>query len=150
MTERRDRTLIAAHDGSPRGLAVVARGRRIAEKADARLLIVHVIENQTPYWAGDPDHQHRLRTELEHIFEPARAVGGPRAETRAIGARSVVEGLLGVIEDEKAGVIVIGRSHHGPVGHMLYGDVAHQIERRCDCYVDVTPIEVEAEAAAAA
>jgi len=140
MTHRRNRTLVAAHDGTLRGLDVIARGRRIAESADARLLVVHVMEKQTPYWSKDPDHQHMLREQLAHVFDPARAVGGPNAETRAIGARSVVDGLLAVLEDEHANVVVVGSSHRGPLGHVLYGDVAHQLEKRCDCYVDVAPI----------
>ena len=144
MTARKRRALIAAHDGTPRGLEVVARARRIADSADARLVIVHVIDKQMPYTSRDPNHQHILREELAHVFEPARAVGGPEAETRAVGARSVIDGLLGAIDDESAGVIVVGSSHRGPLGHALYGDVAHQLQKRCDCYVDVVPVGAQA------
>ena len=140
MTTRKDRTVIAAHDGTPRGLDVVARGRRVADAADARLLVVHVIEKQMPYWSRDPDHQHQLRDELAHIFGPAREIAGPDMETRAIGARSVVEGLLGAVEDENAGVIVIGTTHHGPVGRVVYGNIASQVTAQCSCHVDVTPV----------
>ena len=140
MTAHRRRTLIAAHDGSPRGLEVVARGREIAEAADARLLVVHVIDRQMPYWSRDPEHQHLLREELAHIFDPVREIGGPNVETRAVGARTVTEGLVAAVEDEGAGVIVIGTTHHGPVGRMLYGSIARQLMSRCDCHVDVTPV----------
>ena len=140
MTTRKDRTVIAAHDGTPRGLDVVGRGRKVADAADARLLVVHVIEKQMPYWSRDPDHQHQLRDELAHIFGPAREIAGPDTETRAIGARSVVEGLLGAVEDENAGVIVIGTTHHGPVGRVVYGNIATQVAAQCSCHVDVTPV----------
>jgi nucleotide-binding universal stress UspA family protein len=140
MTGKRRRALIAAHDGSPRGVEVVARGREVADAADARLVIVHVIDRQMPYTSRDPEHQHIMREELAHVFEPARAVGGSEAETRAVGARSVVEGLLGAIDDEQAGVIVVGSSHHGPLGHALYGDVARQLAKKSNCYVDVVAV----------
>lgn len=140
MTTRKDRTVIAAHDGTPRGLDVVARGRRVADAADARLLVVHVIEKQMPYWSRDPDHQHQLRDELAHVFGPAREIAGTDMETRAIGARSVVEGLVGAVEDENAGVIVIGTTHHGPVGRVIYGNIASQVTAQCSCHVDVTPV----------
>lgn len=139
MAQRRG-TILAAHDGSPRDLDVIARARQIAERADARLMIVHVIDKQTPYWSQDPEHQHRLRAELRHVFDPAREVGGPNAETRAIGARTVVEGIVGVVEDEGATVVVIGSTHRSPLGHVIHGDVAHQVDKRCDCHVDVAPI----------
>lgn len=140
MKGRRRRALIAAHDGSPRGLEVIARGREIADAADARLVIVHVIDKQMPYTSRDPDHQHIMREELAHVFEPARAVAGPDAETRAIGARSVIDGLLGAIDDEHAGVIVVGSSHHGRLTHAFYGDVARELAKRSNCYVDVVPV----------
>ena len=140
MSAQRRRALIAAHDGTARGLEVVARARKIADRANARLVIVHVLDRQMPYSSRDPDRQHILREELAHVFEPARAIAGPDAETRAISARSVIEGLLGAIDDEKAGVIVVGTTHHGPLGHMLFGDVAAQLAKRSDCYVDVVHI----------
>jgi len=139
MTSRPKRTLIAAHDGTPRGVDVVASARRIAHRADARLVIVHVIERQTPYWSRDPDHQHLLRHRLAQVFGSTRAVAGPDAETRAVGARSVGEGLLAAIEDEHAGVVVVGSSHRGPLGHAFYGDVARQLSKQCDCHVHVVP-----------
>ena len=140
MSAQRRRALIAAHDGTARGLEIVARAREIAEKANARLVIVHVLDRQMPYSSRDSDRQHMLREELAHVFDPAREIAGPEAETRAVSARSVIEGLLGAIEDEQAGVIVVGSTHHGPLGHMLFGDVAAQLAKRSDCYVDVVHI----------
>jgi len=140
MNKRKTRTVVAAHDGTTRGLPVVERARRLAEQGDARLVIVHVLDRQTPYWSSDPDHQHRLRRELADIFEPAREIGGPAAETRAVDARSVVEGIHGVAEDEQANVVVVGSSHYGPLGHVVHGDVARALDHRCDCHVNVAPI----------
>jgi nucleotide-binding universal stress UspA family protein len=143
------RTVIAAHDGREHGLDAVARGREIAEAAGARLLVVHIMEKQTPYWSVEREHQHMLRDELEEIFAPARAIGGPLVETRAIGASTAVIGLLQVIEDEEPGVVVIGASHRGVFGHVLYGDIARQVERNCDCHVEVAPVGCASMAAAA-
>jgi len=144
------RTVIAAHDGREHGLDAVARAREIAEAADARLLVAHITEKQTPYWSVERDHQHILRDELARVFDPARAIGGPRLETRAIGASTVVSGLLSVIEEEGPGVVVVGASHRGPFGHVLYGDVARQLERHCDCHVEVAPVGLAQREPAAA
>lgn len=140
MATQRKRTLLAAHDGTERGLEVVARARRIADTADARLLVVHVVDRQTPYWSRAPEYQHLLRDELARVFGPIREIAGPGAETRAVGARSVVEGLLGAIEDEHAGVVVVGSTHRGVLGHALNGDIAQQLAKRCRCYVDLVPL----------
>ena len=131
------KTVMAAVDGREHGLRAVARARDIAEAVDARLLVVHVAERQTPYWSTQREHQTRLRHDLADVFEDARRVGGPHTETRMIDSSSVIEALIDAAEEEQAGVVVVGSTHYGPLGHAVYGDVAKQLKRRCDCRVEV-------------
>lgn len=131
------KTVMAAVDGREHGLDAVARAREIAEAVDARLLVVHVAEKQMPYWTTERNHQTLLRHRLARIFEDARQVGGPHTETRMIDSSSVIEALIAAADEEQAGVLVVGSTHYGPVGHAVYGDIAKQLERRCDCRVEV-------------
>jgi nucleotide-binding universal stress UspA family protein len=133
-------TVIAGHDGSTRGLDAVAHAQRIADEQNARLVVVHVIEHEMPYWSTDAGHQHRLRQHVHKVFDPVRRELGLDVETRLVSALSTRAGLREAAEDERAQMVVVGPSHHGPVGHVLYGDVAHWLTRHCDCPVDVAPV----------
>jgi nucleotide-binding universal stress UspA family protein len=133
-------TVIAGHDGTPRGLDAVTYAERIAAAQGGRLVVVHVIEHEMPFTSKDPIHQHRQRDRVAAMFAPVRDRFGSKIETRLVSAESVRAGLRQSAEDEHAGTVVVGPSHHGPIGHVLYGDVAHWLTSHCDCTVEVAPV----------
>lgn len=138
-------SVIAGHDGTTRGFDSIAHAQRIAVAEDARLLVVHVIEHQMPFTSLDPIYQHQQRDRIAAVFEPVRERFGSTVETRLVSAGSAPTGLRQVAEDENAIAVVVGPSHRGPVGHVLYGDVAHWLEGHCDCRVEVAPVGVHTE-----
>ena len=137
---KRRSTVIAGHDGTTRGLDAVAHARRLADAQHARLLVVHVIDHEMPYTSTDLDHQHRLRGHVHRVFDPIHRELGRDIETQLVSALSTRAGLREAAEGAHAELVVVGASHHGPVGHVLYGDVAHWLTRHCDCPVEVAPL----------
>jgi nucleotide-binding universal stress UspA family protein len=133
-------TVIAGHDGTTRGLDAITHASRIAQERDARLVVVHVIAHQMPYSSTERDHQTDLRHHLEEVFGPVHAMLADTAETRMVDALSTPIGLRDAAEDEDAEMVVVGPSHHGAVGRVLYGDVANWLSRHCDCPVEVAPV----------
>lgn len=106
----------------------------------ARVVVVHVIESQMPFTSRDPAHQHHVRDRAAEVFEPVRGMFGSDVETRLVSAASTRVGLRDSAEDEDAIAVVVGPSHHGPIGHVLYGDVADRLSSRCECAVEVAPV----------
>jgi nucleotide-binding universal stress UspA family protein len=144
---KRPSTVIAGHDGTTRGLDAVAHASRIADGQDARLLVVHVIDHEMPYWSIDHAHQYRLREHAHRVFDPIHGELGRDVETQLVSALSTRAGLREAAEDAHAQLVVVGGSHHGPVGHVVYGDMAHWLTRHCDCPVEVAPVGAREELA---
>ena len=137
---KRPSTVIAGHDGTTHGLDAVAHASRIAEAQNARLLVVHVIDHEMPYISTDHAHQQRLRQHVHRVFDPIHSEFGRDVETQLVSALSTRAGLREAAEDAHARLVVVGGSHHGPVGHVLYGDMAHWLTSNCDCPVEVAPV----------
>jgi nucleotide-binding universal stress UspA family protein len=133
-------TVIAGHDGTHRGFDAIVHAQQVAAARDARVVVVHVIERQMPFTSRDPTYQHQQRDRVGAVFAPVREMFGQEIETRLVAAVSPAAGLRQSAEDERAVAVVVGPSHHGPVGHVLYGDVAHWLTRHCDCAVEVAPV----------
>lgn len=55
------------------------------------------------------------------------------------GAVATSLGLLGVVEREDAGTLVVGSPHRGTVGRALLGSVAHHVLHHAPCEVAVAP-----------
>ena|SRR5687768_7094085 len=136
----RPSTVIAGHDGTTRGRDAVAHASRIANAQNARLLVVHVIDHEMPYTSVDLAYQHQLRQHVHRVFDPIHDELGRGVETQVVSALSTRTGLREAAENVHAQLVVVGPSHHGPVGHVLYGDVAHWLTRHCDCAVEVAPV----------
>lgn len=139
-------TVIAGHDGTSRGLDAIAHAQRIAADRDARVVAVHVIEPQMPFTGIDAHYQHQQRDRATNVLGPVREAYGSSVETRLVSATTAPAGLREAAEDEHAVVVVVGPSHHGPVGQVLYGDVARWLTTHCDCLVDVAPVGEHAAA----
>ena len=137
-------TVIAGHDGSAHGFDAIAHAQRIAAAQDAHVVVVHVIEHQMPFTSRDPIYQHQQRDRVAKVFAPIHEIFGSEIETRVVSAASAPAGLRRAAEDERALAVVVGPSHHGRVGEVLYGDVAHWLMRRCDCPVEVAPVGAHA------
>jgi nucleotide-binding universal stress UspA family protein len=107
-------TIVAVHDG---GLATdrLADGEFSEElSADAHAAL------------------HRLRVRLQ-------GEAGIRAEVRLVEARSAARGLHVALEDEGAGLAVVGATSRGAVGRAVVGSTAERVIHGAPCPVAVVP-----------
>jgi nucleotide-binding universal stress UspA family protein len=59
--------------------------------------------------------------------------------SRAIASRSPADGLTRLAEETDASLIVVGSSHRGPLGRVVFGSTAEQLMRRAAAPVAVAP-----------
>jgi nucleotide-binding universal stress UspA family protein len=59
--------------------------------------------------------------------------------SRAIASRSPADGLTRLAEETDASLIVVGSSHRGPLGRVVFGSATEQLMRRASAPVAVAP-----------
>ncbi|MGE3276446.1 MAG: universal stress protein [Vicinamibacterales bacterium] len=138
------KSVLVPTDFSETSEVALRYGRALAEKFDATLHLVHVV--QEPFaqpWAVEAygfslaslqeqwqqDAAHRLD---EALPEAERAAS--HAKVCTILGHPVVE-LLRYAEEQQVDLIVMGTHGRGPLGHMVMGSVAERIVRKAPCPV---------------
>lgn len=135
---------VATEQGADaRALAV-----QLAALCDAQLLLVSVIEPRRHDRSGEhpgpavvqhDEHEHTAAA-LQHAAEQiSRALGGARVEQRLEVSSSPARGLHDTANCEHADLIVLGSSHHGPLGRVFPGSVAERLLNGAPCAVAVAP-----------
>ena len=77
---------------------------------------------------------------LQHAAEQiSRALGGARVEQRLEVSSPPARGLHDTANCEHADLIVLGSSHHGPLGRVFPGSVAERLLNGAPCAVAVAP-----------
>ncbi len=136
--------ILCATDFSDTSAEALAFALTLAEKNQAAITLLHVIDNLPDI--GDPrypslpvlsklreDYEQSALERLAQTIEPfaERAV---KIETRVAVGRAYKEILRLAVED-RADLIVIGAQGHGPVEHLLSGSNAQHVIRRATCPV---------------
>jgi nucleotide-binding universal stress UspA family protein len=132
-------TVLAAYDpqtldGAPVRFAVAA-----ARFADAPLVIVSVRAGVTPAARTADD---ALDEELERLRTDLTDDCGVEVRTRSVETSThvgVARGLQRVIDDEHAGLVVVGSSNRGVVGQVVPGTTAQRVISGCARPVVVVP-----------
>jgi nucleotide-binding universal stress UspA family protein len=138
------RHVLVATDLLPGSEHTLRLAEAIAESADARLSLVHAIENLPepglhPYLVV-PELA-ALRAQLEqHARERlARAVPDElrahlRIDEHIVVGRARRE-ILRLAAELQADLVVLGTHAHGPLGHLLFGSTCEQVVRAAPCPV---------------
>ena len=134
-----ERTIIIGYDPLHGDQDVLRLGRVLAEVLAARPIVVTTLP-----WPGYlmrvTGLEDRLETATEEQLGPVRdQLSDLGAKARAIAAPSVAEGLTEAAEAESAIAVVIGSSHHGPVGRTLSGSVGASLMHGAPCAIAVAP-----------
>jgi nucleotide-binding universal stress UspA family protein len=136
-------TMIVALDPDGRGRAVLHLAAMLARSAGDDLLLCAVVP--APWVPGPARIDAEYRDHLERTAEEALAQARERlpadlpAATLVQHARSAPAGLIEVAEQRGAGLIVIGSSTHGALGHVSTGSVSSRLMHSSPIAIAVAP-----------
>ena len=125
-----------------------ALGVDLASACGAELLLVSVVsavwlehtEAQTGPAVVHSGERDRAASALKEAAEElARVPGIAHVERRLEASGSPARGLHDTAVSEQANLIVVGSSHHGPLGRVLLGSVAERLLSGGPCAVAVAP-----------
>lgn len=125
-------------DGSPTSLRALQEAARLAAGQNARLRIIHVIENRPYYVPEMPYADHQVEASLreagERILEQAAGVARQQGIACETDLLDSIRGPIATLIIEDAGkwgadLIVIGTHGRHGVSRLLLGSVAERVVR---------------------
>ncbi|WP_022928182.1 universal stress protein [Patulibacter americanus] len=138
--------IVVGYDGNAGGADALALAGVLADVARVPTHITVVAayphDPAAPALRALPDgYEGALRADAERRLEGARRFLGDRPEVDAVVRRGVTvsAALQRVAAETGAGVLVVGRSHTGPVGRTFVGSVTEQVLGGAPCAVAVAP-----------
>jgi nucleotide-binding universal stress UspA family protein len=137
--------VVVATDFGEAAETALTYGRALARTFNARLHVIHVVENVFMRTAAADVGAVDLGT-LQRDLEDAarlqleRAVGNDdrvelRAQTAVVTSSSASLGIIAYAKEHKADVIVMGTHGRGALAHLLMGSVAERVVRTAPCPV---------------
>lgn len=130
--------IVVGFDGTDQAKDALHLGAALAGAFEAQLIVASAVEfgsleiDATGYNEAKAQH-------YERVFNQARAeLGSAEFERREL-QDTAAHGLTDLAEDEQADLIVIGSTHHGPIGRVLAGTVAASLFHGAPCGVIVAP-----------
>lgn len=138
------RRILCATDLSESSPATIAFALALAEKHQAAITLLHVIDSlpdptEHVYMAVPEigalrhDLEQRAREQLHQAVSDEVRAGGAITECVTLG-RAYKE-ILRVAAEQKADLIVMGTRGHGPLGRMIFGSTSHHVVRAASCPV---------------
>jgi nucleotide-binding universal stress UspA family protein len=136
--------VIVAHDPGSREPGPVRFAASVARLSGAPLLVVsvHGHDSDAPDAAAHElgettrDAAHEGLAALERDVPELADVD---ANLRAVAGHSAARGIHRVAEDENAGLVVVGSSHHGRSERAIVGSTAERVVHGAPCPVAVVP-----------
>jgi nucleotide-binding universal stress UspA family protein len=140
--------VLLATDGSREAELAAAAAAELAGRTGSELHVVHVGHMPPAFYESpgaitlDPDLQGRMqeraeeeiRTRLEPEVRRIRETGGKVAGAHVRLGRPDAE-IVGLAEELRAGLIVLGSRGLGPLRSALMGSVSHSVVRHAHCPV---------------
>ena len=135
-----DQEIIIGYDPEHHGDDVLKLGRVFADVLGARPLVV----TARP-WPNQLDDVKTQQERVENSLEAGFAAARSELTDFGVETKAVVSAYAGLTlndlaeEREAARLIVLGSSHHGPIGRTLIGDVGESLMHGAPCAVAVAP-----------
>jgi nucleotide-binding universal stress UspA family protein len=133
--------IVVGFDGTDQAKDALHLGAALAQGVDAQLIVASAVEFG-PLEMLEMDMTANNEAKAEHydnVFNQARAeLGSAEFERREL-QDTAAHGLTDLAEDEQADLIVVGSTHHGPIGRVLDGTVAVPLLHGAPCGVIVAP-----------
>ncbi len=128
--------IVVGFDGTEQAKDALHLGAAVAAAFDAELIVASALE----FAPLEIDLTGYEKTKVEHfsrVFSQAHAeLGDAEFETREL-QDSTAHGLTDLAENEGLDLIVVGSTHHGPIGRVLAGTVASALLHGAPCGVMV-------------
>ncbi|MBU2981505.1 universal stress protein [Lentibacter algarum] len=141
-------TIIVGYDGSRGSESALAFAEKQAKASGASLVVAHVLE-WSPYSFLTPqelEERHKRRGEElaraeEAILAPAvkRLAKSGIEVTTALKYGNIAEVIIDIAKNEKAEMIVIGRTGHSGLSARLFGSVAGTMAQAAPVPVVIVP-----------
>lgn len=130
--------IVVGFDGTDQAQDALHLGAALARGVDAQLIVASAFE-VGPYEFNALEYDAERAKYYEYVFGQARdELGDLDFEQREL-LDSAAHGLTELAEDEQADLIVVGSTHHGPIGRVLAGTVAAPLFHGAPCAVLVAP-----------
>ena len=130
--------VIVGVDGRQEGLDALALAERLASLDGAELVVVAAYP-YAPLSSRILDAPTDAAGAARALDQARRALGRRAADLVTVPGSSPGRTLHEMAETRDAAVIVVGSSHHGPVGRLVLGGVTAETLRRAPCAVGVAP-----------
>ena len=138
------KTILCPVDFSAASIRALEYALSLAQEANARLILLHVIEDVLGE-AGAQTFGHLSVSEFYHQMEqdavtrlravvPDDARVWSRPEERVVTGRPYQE-ILKVVAEERVGLVVMGVQGKGVVNRLVFGSTAHRVIREAGCPV---------------
>ena len=138
------KTILCPLEFSPASIRALEYALSLAKEADARLILLHVIEDvlgdagaQTLGHLTVSEYYHQLErdavTQLRAVV-PDEARVWARPEERVVKGRAHQE-ILKVVGDEHVDLVVMGVQGKGVVNQLVFGSTTHRVIRESGCPV---------------
>jgi universal stress protein A len=132
--------VLAAVDFAHENTAVIDRAVEIAQRYQAELTLLHVVEDAALYQGEDPEFFDAISMQKELVERATLQMNAVRARVAVPGVKTRIEKgapkqeIVRVADDEKAELIVIGS--HGRHGfQLLLGSTANGVLHLANCDV---------------
>jgi nucleotide-binding universal stress UspA family protein len=131
--------ILVANDGSPGGQKALSGAIELARKLSAELHMVTVEE--LPRFPASIDEIAEEKDEANHRFAPV--IDAAKAEAKGAGAAiethlvpgHVVDGVIGLINQLKADLLVVGFMGHSQLYERIIGGTTDRLVRLAPCAV---------------
>jgi nucleotide-binding universal stress UspA family protein len=131
--------VVIGYEPTPQGEDALALGGMLCEELAARPLIASALPFSSTA-IGSENLELSLELDTSEMLAVARdRLSDLDPVSRAIGSRSPADRLTRLAEQADASLIVVGSSHRGPLGRVVFGSTTEQLMRRASAPVAVAP-----------
>ena len=134
------RPVLVGIDGTPAGLEALALGSAVAVLLGAPLVLASVygFESMTTGYPGPPWPPREEA--LEWLAEAEKRVGDAIPwHSVSVDGSTIAHGLTQLAKQERAEIMVLGSSGHGPFRHLFAGSGVTRVVHGAPCTVAVVP-----------
>lgn len=134
------RSVLVGFDGSDHAHDALVLGATLARPFEARLTAVCVYLFRPIHREGDTEFEEVIRDEARKRAAGASGlVGDPVPEIRVVRGHSAAAGLQELAAESGADLIVVGSTHHGPLGQVMSRGTPEALLHDAPCAVAVAP-----------